>query len=90
MSSIRGRAGRARPCAARRRVSPRDELQRVLETEVLPKFVRVLTNENPDAPPELVEPSASATPVGQSKWLHEHITAMRGAIEAQLTGVFSS
>ena len=69
---------------------PRDELQRVLETEVLPKFVRVLTNENPDAPPELVEPSASATPVGQSKWLHEHITAMRGAIEAQLTGVFSS
>ena len=41
-------------------------------------------------PQELVEPSASATPVGQSKWLHEHITAMRGAIEAQLTGVFSS
>ena len=71
---------------------PREELQRVLETEVLPKFVRILTDDSPGVTAEelaLVDPASSAIPPGQNKWLHEHITLMRGAIEAQLGGVFS-
>ena len=71
---------------------PREELQRVLETEVLPKFVRILTDESPGHSEDelaLVDPASSAIPPGQNKWLHEHITLMRGAIEAQLSGVFS-
>jgi hypothetical protein len=72
---------------------PRDELQRVLETEVLPKFVRILTDDTPNAPAgqlELVDPANSSIPPGQNKWLQEHITLMRGAIEAQLGSVFAA
>ena len=71
---------------------PRDDLQRVLETEILPKFVRILTDETPDAPAdqlELVDPANATVSPGQNKWLQEHITLMRGAIEAQLGGVFT-
>lgn len=71
---------------------PREDLQRVLETEVLPKFVRILTDETPDASAgqlDLVDPASTTTPPGQNKWLQEHITLMRGAIEAQLGGVFT-
>jgi hypothetical protein len=71
---------------------PREDLQRVLETEVLPKFVRILTDETPNGPAaqlELVDPANATVSPGQNKWLQEHITLMRGAIEAQLSGVFT-
>jgi hypothetical protein len=69
---------------------PREQLQEVLTAEVLPRFVRILTESNcGEAGMDMVDPVSASRPPAESPWLQNHITQLRSAIVDNLGQVFA-
>jgi predicted nucleic acid-binding Zn-ribbon protein len=65
---------------------PSDEIERCLQEEILPKFLRVFTENNEDVGlAQLVDIAKVAAPA-QCEWLVTHLDEMKGAVEHALAG----